>query len=289
MRVVEPKRSSGFRKKRSNTKLRLLGILLFIFSVAIGFWFVRTQRQANEVRNDVAIVVGSTEENNSTEDVLALDTGGLRMFTQEEFRTFYDNLVQPNLDAIDTAPIITGNDIADTRIRQIAMSRGYKLRDSPYGALTTIAGGQVQPEVVEPWYALQAAANKAGHSIIITSAYRSVEDQRALFLERLSIKGVAVDDIAAGIADDKVTEVLIAAAIPGFSKHHTGYTIDILCEGYVFEKFNTSPCFDWISADNYKIAKTYGFIPSYPEESDLQGPDPEAWEYVYVGTKLLSR
>jgi len=93
--------------------------------------------------------------------------------------------------------------------------------------------------------------------------------------------------VAAGAADDKVNTVLITSSIPGYSKHHTGYTLDLLCGGWEFENFKNSPCQKWIIADNYKVAKENGFIPSYPDGADIQGPDPEAWEYVWVGAERL--
>jgi LAS superfamily LD-carboxypeptidase LdcB len=42
-----------------------------------------------------------------------------------------------------------------------------------------------------------------------------------------------------------------------------------------------------MSKDNYLQAKKYGWIPSYPEGAQQQGPEPEAWEYVWVGTASL--
>ena len=126
-----------------------------------------------------------------------------------------------------------------------------------------------------------------GHNITVISGYRSVERQRSLFLSRLAATGATIKEVAAGTADEKVNQVLITSSIPGYSKHHTGYTVDLLCAGFAFEDFKNSTCNVWISDDNYKLAKQNGFIPSYPPLADSQGPDPEAWEYVYVGTDLL--
>jgi len=35
------------------------------------------------------------------------------------------------------------------------------------------------------------------------------------------------------------------------------------------------------------MQKRFGFIPSYPENSGKQGPEPEPWEYVWVGEDVL--
>ena len=145
----------------------------------------------------------------------------------------------------------------------------------------------MQEPVVQAWIDLQSVAASEGLQMSIVSAFRSVDTQRSLFLSRLAAQGVSINDVANGVADEAVNEVLVTSSIPGYSKHHTGYTIDIACAGFAFESFGQSPCFAWLSENNYEQAKKYGFIPSYPEDADMQGPDPEAWEYVYVGADLL--
>ena len=145
----------------------------------------------------------------------------------------------------------------------------------------------MQAPVVQAWLGLKSAAATEGLSMSIVSAYRSVSHQRSLFLTRLAATGATIQQVADGLADDKVDSVLVTSSIPGYSKHHTGYTIDILCAGWAFENFKNSPCNSWMIANNYKVAKEHGFIPSYPENADQQGPDPEAWEYVWVGTDVL--
>lgn len=211
----------------------------------------------------------------------------LRQFAGNDFKNFYDQLQLPNLLPVENPPVISGNDVADARIRQIAESRGYRLRSSPSGSLATVDGMPVQPSVVDSWTALKAAAAAQGLQMSIVSSYRSVDNQRSLFMSRLANTGATIEQVAAGSADDKVNTVLITSSIPGYSKHHTGYTLDLLCAGWEFENFKNSPCHTWLMADNYKVAKENGFIPSYPDGADIQGPDPEAWEYVWVGADRL--
>jgi LAS superfamily LD-carboxypeptidase LdcB len=140
---------------------------------------------------------------------------------------------------------------------------------------------------VTAWNELQSEAAQAGYSMSIVSAYRSVEDQRVLFLSRLNEAGASIVDVINGTADELITSVLVTSSIPGYSKHHTGYTLDLACAGYAFEQFRDSPCYVWMSENNYENAKRFGFIPSYPADADLQGPDPEAWEYVWVGLEVV--
>ena len=283
MRLVEPEHfehqpKSGHKKKM----LAVLFVVLLLLSVTL---FVLTrQKPAAEVPE-----ASSQPQQEQTEQEVLVDDGidTLRIFTDNEFKVFYDNLLQPNLERVTNPPSISGDVVADARIRKIAENRGYRLRNSPSVALSSVDGYPVQEAVVGPWRKLKAAAAAEGLQISIVSAYRSVDTQRGLFLSRLSAAGATITQVAAGTADDRVNEVLITSSIPGYSKHHTGYTIDIQCAGYAFEGFKDSPCNSWISADNYKVAKENGFIPSYPPLADAQGPDPEAWEYVWVGTDLL--
>ena len=73
-------------------------------------------------------------------------------------------------------------------------------------------------------------------------------------------------------------------APPGYSRHHSGYTIDISGSTPIFAN---SPGFDWISKDNYANSREFGFIPSYPPNTPNQGPNPEEWEYIWVGKDVL--
>ncbi len=213
----------------------------------------------------------------------------LLTFADNDFKLFYDNLKQPGLDTVENPPFIYDNVAADERIQQIAEDRGYKLRSEPSVQLATVDGYPVQPAIVDPWLALKQAAAADGHTISIVSAYRSISHQRTLFTSRLQSAGATVEQVAAGTVDNKIDSVLVTSSIPGYSKHHTGYTIDILCAGWAFENFKNSPCNEWISANNFEMAKLHGFIPSYPPGATKQGPDPEAWEYVWVGVDLLTK
>ncbi len=278
MRIIEPKKYEKTRK----SKIRLV---LFVALLAITIFIFRSGKAEGPIIDtDPVISDVNTKPNIEPEQTI---TPGLRTFSGNEFRTLYDQLKQPNLDKIDLPPTITGNEIADTRIRQIAEARGYKIRSNPTVTLPSVDGFQLQEAVIQPWTNLKNSASKAGLTISLVSTYRSVDNQRSLFLSRLAAAGGSTEAIARGDQDDIVDSVLITSSIPGYSKHHTGYTFDIKCAGYAFENFKNSPCNTWLEADNYKVAKELGFIPSYPIGADAQGPDPEAWEYVWVGTDVL--
>ncbi len=204
-----------------------------------------------------------------------------RQFTSAEFKQAYDELSLPNITPIVVSPSITGSLDADRRIQMLAESRGYQLRHVSSGLLNEIEGLPIQEELIGSWVDLQQMAREEGIQISFRSGYRSVEEQRELFVDRLRIAGGVDDLVAAGEQDDLVNNVLAITAPPGYSRHHSGYTIDVEDPG--FAVFANSSAYAWLAADNFEKAKLHGFIPSYPEGLTNQGPNPEPWEYVWVG------
>lgn len=205
----------------------------------------------------------------------------LRMFTDQEFKVAYDNLSHPNITPILIPPNITDDPAVDEIIRELAQERGYQLRQVASGLLNQIDGIPVQHLLIEDWRQLKNDAINAGINIDIRSGYRSVEEQRELFRAGLIDAGVDMTLIADRSQDALIDSVLQRIAPPGYSRHHNGYTIDLFDSGYAV--FGESEAYGWISADNFKFAKQYGFVPSYPDNAENQGPNPEPWEFVWVG------
>lgn len=145
-------------------------------------------------------------------------------------------------------------------------------------------GFELQQKAVEPLLAMQAAAKKAGYTLSLTAAFRSVEYQRQLFVDRLNASAEA---IAAGTADAAVNTTLERTAPPGYSRHHNGFTVDFSCGAVGGESFLATGCYEWLSKNNFENAKNFGWIPSYPEGTHVTGPEPEAWEFVWVGRESL--
>jgi D-alanyl-D-alanine carboxypeptidase len=220
-----------------------------------------------------------------------------KTYSPSGFRNLYERLDYTWAEPIGQAPWITGNPEADQRIVERAVLRGYRLRQqADENVLITEGAHALQKPAMDAWLELQAAAQEEGVQLGLVSAYRSVERQRAIFLRELRRlgevqTGAPIDQmaIASGEADRWVDEVLRYSSIPGFSKHHSGYTIDIAdaSRGLAFTDFIDTDGFAWISAHNYLNAKRFGFIPSYPAGVDTQGPEPEPWEYVWVGRETL--
>lgn len=210
----------------------------------------------------------------------------LKIFTGEQFKDLYDSIAYPNTEYINEDTIITDKPEVDNHIQKLAEAKGYKRRSAPVSdAFITIEGDlKLQQKAYQPWLDLVEAAKKDNLKLNLVDAYRSSDDARNLFLARMSNYKINIDQIPTGIYDAQINDLLRTTAIPGYSRHHTGYTVDIGCNDEKEAVFKYTPCYTWLSAENYKNAKTYGWIPSYPDGAGQQGPDPEPWEYVWVGT-----
>lgn len=267
-----------------------------------AFFALPLPRQARDLEDAEAELVAARAKHRELvgPSPLAAPLAGTRAyktFSPNGFRAFYDALEQEDLTPAVTGAPITGNGSADSRITGMASARGYRPRPvADEEMLLQEAHYRMHGPALAAFHALRDAARTEGYELGIVSAYRSVELQRQNWVYRLGElalelrrRSVTAEEIAQGEADDVVEAVLTKNAIPGYSKHHTGYTMDIedRASGKVFTDFGETEAFRWLSADNYANAKRFGFLPSYPPGAVNQGPDPEPWEYVWVGEEIL--
>lgn len=290
MRVIEPHQLKGVKKPKTKRKKRtVLLVLALILVVTLPALYLFNNR-ASAPTTDVVKVPTNKEQVPGQAEAAAPKP--IKTFTGQEFKDLYTSIAYPNIQQLINPPEITGNVLADNRIRELADLRGYKLTTVPLGSIIKIdeprlAGDDLlQPLAAESWKTLKEAAKKDGIPLSLNAAYRSIDYQRDLFLQRLYANGTTALQIAQGAGDSAINGTLGLTAVPGYSRHHTGYTIDLWCEDGSYT-FASSSCFNWISKDNYRIAKENGWIPSYPEGTDQQGPEPEPWEYVWVGVDAL--
>lgn len=295
MRVVEPKELDKRRRQRAKKqkRLKLISIVIGFACIIAAFIFWKVVS-----RLDLNVLPNLTSKNQDQQTQLLPEPSPpktkLKNFSGNEFRDLYRSINYPNTQAITEPPEITGNNDADKRIRELAEKRGFALTSIPIAPiskteeplLSNSEDDLLQPLALKSWVELKEAARKDGVEINLLSGYRSLKWQRELFLERLMAQGASISQIAAGQADNAIETTLHLTAVPGYSRHHTGYTIDLNCEGYD-GSFINSKCYQWLNASNYEKCKKYGWIPSYPEDAEEQGPEPEAWEYVWVGTDVL--
>lgn len=125
--------------------------------------------------------------------------------------------------------------------------------------------------------ALFAKADADGIGLMVSSAYRSVNDQQNLYDSFIAKQGQAA-------ADQYVAK-------PGSSEHHTGYAADITDASAACaarsDACNLSPSTaQWI-ADNSPV---FGFIVRYPSgKQPVTGVAYEPWHLRYIGVAAAQR
>lgn len=127
----------------------------------------------------------------------------------------------------------------------------------------------VQPEAMDAFYDMQAAAASEGISLWILSNYRSYDDQEVIYNRYVAQDGRDAADTY--------------SSRPGHSDHQTGYTFDL---NSLEQDFQYDPAGQWLEKNCYK----YGFIIRYPKGKDSStGYMYEPWHVRYIGVDLATK
>lgn len=243
--------------------------------------------RALEFEADTETSTTSESQSTTTEEIVSVSPSIFSLFTD-----LLASISPEGTQEIDTPFSITNDQTADDIIYTLAEDAGYIRQPVATTTLVALQGKLVQPEVKDAWIQLEEKALQEGIRLGIVSGYRSPEAQRSLFLKyfrdetkRDGRKEFTTKEIRSGLADTIIARTLVYAAPPGYSRHHTGYTIDIrdINSGFSFYEFGKTNGYKWISKNNYQNARQFGFIPSYPRGERDGGPEPEPWEFVWVG------
>ncbi|MDG2091203.1 MAG: D-alanyl-D-alanine carboxypeptidase family protein [Gammaproteobacteria bacterium] len=123
----------------------------------------------------------------------------------------------------------------------------------------------MEETTLSSWTKMQSAASKDGIELKLVSAYRSVEYQKNLLLNKLN-KGLKINDI------------LKVNAAPGYSEHHSGKALDLTCpeSECLEESFELTLAFAWLE----RYAEDYAFKMSFPRSNDY-GLLYEPWHWCH--------
>ncbi len=160
------------------------------------------------------------------------------------------------------------------------VSEGYPLAEGYVPVLTTIESRwQVDERIAGAAESMLDDCRDAGLDPIICSAFRSVDQQEALFADRIGRSK------AEGLeADAAVSSAAEIVAVPGSSEHHTGLALDIVAYDYQLldEGQEETPENQWLR----EHCAEYGFILRYPPgKTGETGIIYEPWHFRYVGVK----
>lgn len=145
----------------------------------------------------------------------------------------------------------------------------------PHGDSTLVM--KAQSTIVPRLTTLFSAAEAAGHPLMLSSAYRSIDEQKSLYNFFVQNHGQASADMY--------------VAHPGESEHHTGLAVDLSNVSASCSQNSDKCALDfvtttWLSENAY----SYGFIQRYPEgKQPITGISYEPWHYRYVGLVLAAK
>ena len=122
----------------------------------------------------------------------------------------------------------------------------------------------------DAWRSLKAAALVDGISLLIVSAFRSIDRQAEIVRRKLET-GVSIE------------EVLTVCAPPGYSEHHTGRAVDLSTPGCraLEVEFDQTTAYVWLT----KRAIEFGYHLSYPFGNQL-GYQYEPWHWCFKDVQL---
>lgn len=133
------------------------------------------------------------------------------------------------------------------------------------GADVTGRQQSMEPMAAAAWRAMQQAALTDGVTLLLVSAFRSVEQQQRIFERKLR-------------AGQSLEDILAVNVPPGFSQHHSGVAVDVGTAGStaLLEDFEKTAAFRWLGAH----ARDYGFSLTYPR-GNASGLSYEPWHWAF--------
>jgi D-alanyl-D-alanine carboxypeptidase len=133
---------------------------------------------------------------------------------------------------------------------------------------------QVAPVTAGALNNLFKAAQANDISLVLSSGYRSYDDQAALYAGSLKNDGLAAAE---------------SVARPGYSEHQSGLAADVIPYNYFCAAqgcFALSRAAAWLGSNSYR----YGLIVRYPLHKEAStGYEYEPWHLRYVGIPLAER
>lgn len=153
---------------------------------------------------------------------------------------------------------------------------GYKLIDIPVAHGDEDSSMKIAVDMSDELQQLVNAAEADQEELMVSSAYRSLADQQAIYDEFVEENGVTV-------AQQYVSPV-------GASEHHTGLSVDLSSVSDECSDDSDSCSLSqsgaaWLAANAYK----YGFVQRYPQgKQAVTGVAFEPWHFRFVGKPMAA-
>lgn len=162
--------------------------------------------------------------------------------------------------------------------RLVLVNKWNKMEEGYVPELKELADGHmIDARIADALMEMIRGAKKAGHTIYILSAYRSMEKQISLY------EAEVAEWLDAGYSEVKAEEKAgTVVAVPGTSEHQLGLAVDLVSSKHVKldEDAEKTEGYKWLVNNCHK----YGFILRYPNgATDITGIIYEPWHFRYVG------
>jgi D-alanyl-D-alanine carboxypeptidase len=124
---------------------------------------------------------------------------------------------------------------------------------------------RLTPSAAAAWNKMKTAAERNGEVLQLVSAFRSVDYQKDIIQRKLA-------------AGQSWEQILRMSALPGYSEHHTGRTIDVTTPGCkpLIEEFESTSAFRWLA----RRAGEFGFTMTYPRDNKFRIAY-EPWHWTF--------
>lgn len=179
----------------------------------------------------------------------------------------------------DTAAVVVKATCTDCLLYPVDKSHTLSATYAPTLVDTGLpGGGQVSITIRDPLERLFKDANARGLYPVVTSAYRSYQEQVQVFKGWFFQEWRAHGNIFVGFQ-----EAARYSAYPGHSEHQLGTAVDVNCRGCT--AFNTDDprnvaLWEFLEQNAHR----YGFVISYPRNMEERtGYQYEPWHIRYIG------
>ena len=217
-------------------------------------------------------------ENPPKPEPVTVDPTMFQQFGRQGFINLFDNISHlPNLTGSSPASI-TGNEEVDQQLRALAKQAGYLVQPVAADSGQLVGVHQLQPLAATAWSQLEQAALAVDQPLTVTTGYLAPATQAQLLTDQLG------GDFAPSSLEAAFRQVMI----PGYSRHQTGFALDIVAAADPDSRFQETAAYGWLAADNFALAKHFGFVPSQPDNNPHgQAEHQRAFELVYIGRQHL--
>ncbi len=252
------------RRRRKNINVRNLSILIAGAVVTVVLFILLISGAVRLISKGIGALTKEGKESSSTPSSSTSESIPSSEASSEPAITF-SNIQMTSVDE-GQGDLILINSLYGYQSEVEDLQIFYGNKNSSY--TLKIAEMYAKPAVVTAMNEMMAGfQTQTGiGSVMVSSAYRNVEEQQTLYDNDLAKNGTTTSD---------------SIAKAGYSEHHSGYAVDLSYKSNAGNSYlDGTGQYAWINENCYN----YGFIVRYPEnKTSITGITYEPWHFRYIG------